>query len=156
VPASLVRAILDAAFLIAVGIWMGSTLFVLGGVLPLVDRSARGPLLRRWYAWGVTCGAVALPAAVGAPLSYPEYRGVWAGVQAFLIVGATLAMLDGANRPAPEDRQARRAVTLGAGVLVVHVVLLVGFAFRPPPRTVGIIEPTPQQRAQRAAQAGVR
>lgn len=152
--ASLVRSLLDTAFLIAVAVWMGSTLFVLAGVVPLLGgesnpRSLR-PILTRWYSWGVTCGAVALPSAVGAPLSYPEYRGVWAGVQAVLLIAGVLMMLDGANRRAPDDRLIGRARILGGLVLTIQVVLLVGFAFRPPPRTQGIIEPTPQQRAQRA------
>ena len=170
--ASLVRAILDAAFLIAVAVWAGSSLGVLAGLLPLAGRVLDPPaavrllraVLARYYLWGATCGALALPAALGAPLSFPEYRGAWVGVQALLIVAGTLAMLAGANSPppAPDDpapsqleRLRRRAGRLAAVVLAINLTLLAAFAFRPPPQTAGIREPTPQERARRAAAAAV-
>ncbi len=121
-----------------------------------------GTLFPRYYAWGATCGAIALPAFLGAPLSYPEYRGAAVGVQAFLILAAILVMLycgnsltpaiNAARDAGPEqsgrfDRLHRRSVRLNAAVMLVLIGLIVAFAFRPPPVTSGIIEPTPQERA---------
>jgi hypothetical protein len=152
VSATLVRSILDAAFLTALAVWTGSTLFLVAGAIPLVrdDHRLLRRFLARYYSWGVTCGAIALPSAVGAPLSFPEYRGPWSGVQALLVVAGILTMLDGANRRVPDERLAQATTGRATIVLALNLILLVAFAFRPPPRTAGIIEPTPQQRVPRA------
>ena len=87
---------------------------------------------------------------------------------ASLVLAATLAMLHGANTLAPAldparaggpagrdrlERLRRRAVRLDALVLAAIAGLIIAVAFRPPPTTAGIIEPTPRQRADRAFEA---
>jgi hypothetical protein len=174
VTAGVVRSILDAAFLLAMAGWLGSLLFVSFGVVPVLRRhrgDRPGPefwpaLLGRLYLWGATCGAIALPASLGAPLAFPtEYRGPWVGVEAVLLIAATLAMLYGSNSLVPKfpreaqagpdrtDALLTRCIRLNAGVVLLGSALLVAFAFRPAPRTAGIIEPTPQERARRAYEA---
>jgi hypothetical protein len=84
-------------------------------------------------------------------------------VQALLILGCILAMLYGGNSLVPAinrardagpagrdrfERLHRRSVRLNALVMVVGLGLLVAFAGRPVPRTQGIEEMTPAQRAR--------
>jgi hypothetical protein len=151
----------DIAYLIALSAWVGAVLFFLFGVAPLLFRvlgaEAGGrfvrALLPRYYAWGVVCGAIALPAFVGAPLTFPEYKGVYVGLQAFLILACILIFLYGGNTLTPAiiaaldlgpegserfDRLQQRSVRLNIFVLVVGMGLLVAQAARRPPQNEGI------------------
>jgi Domain of unknown function (DUF4149) len=175
VTARTLMIVLDAAYLLALAAWVGSILFFSFGVAPLIFRvlgaEAGGRFVRalfpRYYAWGAMSAAIALPAYVGVPLSYPEYRGPMVGVQAVLILGSILIMLYAGNvltpainaardaGPAQEARFRRlhrRSVRLNGVVLLFGLVLLVAHATRPPPRTAGIIEMTPAERARHEAE----
>jgi hypothetical protein len=175
-----VKAVLDAAFLLAMSGWVGSLLFVTSAVLlparapgdpEVAGRPALAGLLRRLYAWGATCGAIALPASLGAPLAFPEYRSPWVGAEALLIIAATLAMFYGGNSlvpaleratvdPAGDPRRAAgrigRAAGINLAVAAIGAVLVVAFVLRPAPATSGIVEPTPRERARRAFEAAER
>jgi hypothetical protein len=165
----------DAVYLLALTAWVGSILYFSFGVAPLIFRvlgpEAGGRFVRalfpRYYAWGATSAAIALPAYVGVPLSYPEYRGPMVGVQATLILGSILIMLYAGNVLTPAinaardagpaqaarfQRLHRRSVWLNGLVLVIGVVLLIAHATRPPPWTAGIIEMTPAERARQEAE----
>ena len=136
-------------------------------MLRVLGGEARASLVRallpRFYVWGTVCGAVALPAAMGVPLSFPEYRAPGVAVQAVAILAATLLMLYGGNSVTPAivaalDRGAggheqaarlyRRTLALNGVALVIVIGLLVAFANRPAPRSSGILEPTPQERVR--------
>ena len=161
----------DSAYLIALAAWVGSVLFFSFGVAPILFKvlgaEAGGRFVRalfpRYYLWGAIAGAVALPAYLGVPLSFPEYRGPRVAVEALTIVAGTLIMLYGANALVPAinaardaglaeharfDRLHRRSVRLNALVMVLGLALLVGYANRPLPRTSGIVEMTPLERAR--------
>jgi len=173
----------DSAYVLALTAWVGSILFFSFGVAPVVfkvlDPASAAKFLRalfpRYYAWGATAGAVALPAFVAGPLSFPEYRGPMVGVQALAILLCILLMLYAGNSLTPAinaardagpscdtqfERLHRRSVRLNALVLVVGCLLLARFATRPSPRTSGIVEPgpgslSPVQGASGLAPAGV-
>lgn len=161
----------DSAYLIALAAWLGSVLFFSFAIAPVVlsvqgaepgERFVRA-LLPKYYLWGAICGAIALPAYVAGPLCFPEYRRPLVGLQALVIVAGILIMLYGGNSLTPAiqaaraDRTAgheplrrlnRRAAGLNAIVLVIGAGLLVAFAARPSPKTAGILEMTPAERAR--------
>lgn len=166
-------ALFDSVYVLALAAWVGSLLFFSFGVAPIIFRvlgaEAGGRFVRalfpRYYAWGAVSGAIALPAYLGVPLSFPELRGPMVGVQALVILAGTLSMLYGGNSLTPAinaardagpegkarfDRLHRRSVRLNGLVLVLGVGLLIAFANRPSPRTVGIVEPSPAERARAA------
>ncbi len=166
-------ALFDSAYVLALAAWVGSILFVSFVVAPIVFRvlgaEAGGRFVRalfpRYYAWGATAGAIALPAYLGVPLSYPEYRGPLVAVQAGAIVAGILIMLYAGNSLTPAinaardagppqqarfDRLHRRSVRLNALALALGIGLLIAFANRPAPRTSGIVEPSPVERARAA------
>lgn len=167
----------DAAYVLALTAWVGSILYFSFGVAPVIfpvlGAESGGRFVRalfpRYYAWGATSGAIALPAFLGVPLSYPEYRGPWVAVEAFLILGCILIMLYAGNSltpainaardagPAGEARFARlhrRSVRLNGLVLAVGLGLLIAHAARPAPRSAGILEMTPGERARYDAEIG--
>jgi hypothetical protein len=169
VTARFLMVVFDSVYLIALTAWVGSVLFVSFGVAPIVFKvlgaEAGGRFVRalfpRYYLWGATSGAVALPSSVAVPLCFPELRGPWIGAQAFVIVAATLIMIYAGNSLTPAinaardagasgqdrfERLHRRSVRLNALVLLLGLGLLVAFAARPRPRTAGIIEPSPSER----------
>jgi hypothetical protein len=171
VSARFLLVLFDSVYLTALTAWVGSILYFSFGVAPVIFRvlgaeaGARfvRALFPRYYLWGAISGSVALPAYVAGPLCYPEFRGPWVGAQALLILGCILVMLYGGNSLVPQINQARdagpaghdrferlhrRSVRLNALVLVVGLGLLVAFASRPVPRTQGIEEMTPAQRAR--------
>jgi len=175
VDASFLRALFDSAYVLALAAWVGSLAFSMFGITPVVlgvlgeEAGARfvAALRPRYYLWGTVCGAVALPAAMGVPLSFPEYRAPRVGVQALAILAGTLVTLYAGNSVTPAIRAARKAGPQGEGqsrrlarrlvwldgvTLVIGVGLLVAFATRPAPRTPGIVEPSPQERARREAE----
>lgn len=166
----------DSAYLIAMSVWVGSVVFVSFGVAPVIFKvlgpEAGGRFVRalfpRYYQWGAISGAIALPSAVAVPLCYPELRGAWVGVQAVVIIAATLVMLYAGNTLTPAinaardagppgaarfERLHRRSVRLNGLVLVMGLGLLVAFAARKAPQTTGIVEPTPVERAAIEARA---
>ncbi len=159
----------DSVYLIAMTSWVGSILFFSFAVAPIIFRvlgDASGArfvraLFPRYYAWGAISGAVALPAAVAVPLTYPEMRGPWVGLQAILIMAGILLMFYASNSLTPAINAARdegpsgdarfnqlhrRSVRLNGFVLLLGLALIVGHAARPFPRTSGIVEPGPVER----------
>jgi hypothetical protein len=171
VSARSLLVVFDSAYLLALSAWVGSVLFVSFGVAPLIfrvltaEQAARfvRALFPRYYAWGAICGAIALPALVAAPLTFPEYRRPLVAVQALTIIAGILIMFYGGNTLTPAvnaardagpaeqprfDRLHRRAVRLNGLVLALGVALLIAHAARPAPRTSGIVEMTPAERAR--------
>ena len=165
----LLLAIFDSVYLFSLAAWVGAILFFSFGVAPIIfkalDPKSAARFVRtlfpRYYAWGVVSSSVALPAYLGVPLSFTEYRGWWVGVQAMLIVASILIFLYCGNtltpainlaRDAGPDHEAqferlhKRSVRLNAVALLLGIVLLVSQATRRPPRTEGIVEMTPQER----------
>jgi hypothetical protein len=158
----------DSVYLLALATWVGCVFFYSFAVAPTVSRALGseqgGGLLRilspRHYSWGAMAGAIALPAFVAVPLCYPEYRGAGVGLQALVILTCILAMLYGANSLTPgintardhgtlgHERLQRRSRLLDMFVLAAGIWLLIAFANRPAPRTSGILEPSPRERAR--------
>jgi hypothetical protein len=176
VDARFLQVLFDSTYLIALTAWVGSILFFSFGVAPIIfgvlGPDAGGRFVRalfpRYYLWGAVSGAVALPSAVAVPLAFPELRGPWVGVQAMVILTATLLMLYAGNSLTPAinaardegpagrdrfERLHRRSVRLNAVVLVLGLGLLVAFAARPRPATRGIVEKNPAERAVAEAEA---
>lgn len=170
-------AFFDSAYVLALTAWVGSILFFSFGVAPLIfkvlgaESGARfvRALFPRYYAWGTISGAVALPSFLGVPLSFPEYRGPMVAVQALLILAGILIMLYAGNTLTPAinaardagpeqhprfERLHRRSVRLNGLVLVLGLGLLIAFATRPAPKTTGIPEMTPAERARYGAEIG--
>ena len=168
--ARLLLAIFDSIYLFALTSWVGSILFFSFAVAPIIFKVLGAEsgatfvraLFPRYYAWGVISSAVALAALVCGPLSYPELRGPMIGAQATLILisfaimlycGNTLTpAINAARDEGPEsagrfDRLHKRSVNLNVVVLLIGLVLLVGFAMRKVPRTNGIEELSPRERA---------
>lgn len=164
-------AFFDSVYGLALTVWVGSNLFFAFGVAPIVAQvlgpEASAKLARvlypRYYTWGAIAGAIALPAYLGVPLSFQEFRGPVVALQSFLIVAGTLLMLYAANSLTPaldaareagpagkvlHDRLHRRAVGLNLVVLGIGVILLLALVNRPAPKTAGIIEPTPLERVR--------
>lgn len=162
----------DAVYLLAMTAMVGGILFFSFAVAPVIFRvlgeELGGRFVRalfpRYYQWGAISGAIALPAYVAGPLCFPEYRGIAVGLQSAALLACTLVMLYGGNSlvprinrardqgPAGHDRFVRlhrRSVRLNALVLVLGIALLVAFATRPVPRTEGIVELSPTDRARR-------
>ena len=168
----------DSVYVIALTAWVGSILFFSFAVAPVIftvlGPEAGGRFVRalfpRYYAWGAIAGAVALPAYVAVPLCYPEYRGPIVGIQAMILLGCALVMLYAGNSltsaiNAAARRRARgsrsgsigcigRSVRLNALVLVAGIGLLIAFANRPAPRTSGIPELGPGEKARFDAELG--
>jgi hypothetical protein len=166
-------ALFDSIYVLAMAAMAGSIVFFSFAVAPIIFRvlgaEVGGRFVRalfpRYYLWGAICGAIALPAFVAGPLCFPEYRGIAVGIQAMLLLCCILIMLYGGNSLVPEinrardegpsshdrfERLHRRSVRLNALVLVIGVGLLVAYAWRPAPRTAGIIELSPIERARRS------
>ena len=165
----LLLAIFDSIYVGALAAWVGAILFFSFGVAPIIFR-VLGPeaaakfvraLFPRYYAWGVGATAVALPALVCGPLTYPELRGGNIGVQAVLIIAGLFIMLYCGNSLTPAinaardagpdqatrfDRLHKRSVQLNGVALVLGLILLVGFAIRRPTQTTGLKEMTPTER----------
>jgi hypothetical protein len=161
----------DSIYLTALAVWIGSAVFMVFGLNPsllnAIGSESASKLIRaiypRYYVGTAIAGAVALPAFVAGPLCYREYRGAMVAVQAIVIIFGILLMLYGANSltPAigksPEDAAADasrvehwRRLATGLNLLLVAVALslLVAHVIRPAPKTAGIIEMTPQERAR--------
>ena len=161
----------DLVYLGALSAWIGSALFFTFGVAPILYKTVGAEsgvrLIRaifpRYYLGGAISGAVALPAFVAGPLCFREYRGAMVGAQALAIIVGILLMLyggnsltpaicaaqgTGASNPARSERLRRRAAVLNLFVVLIGLSLLVILVTRPAPRTSGILEMTPQERAR--------
>src|SRR3954452_22182181 len=99
--ASTLLALFNVVYLLALTAWVGSIAFFSFGVAPIIFR-VLGPesaakfvraLFPRYYTWGATAAAIALPAAVCGPMAYPELRGPSVLVQSILILVGALIML---------------------------------------------------------------
>jgi hypothetical protein len=171
VSARFLMALFDSIYVIALAAWIGSAVFLSLGVIPLIVKQLGAEpgeklvraLLPRYCLWGAICGALALPSMVAVPLCYPEYRGAKVGVQALAIISCTLITLymgasltsamdeERATGPSCQGRLTplyRRAFLLNALVSITGVGLLVAFATRAAPKTSGIVELTPAERAR--------
>jgi len=171
VTARSLLALFDSVYVLALTAWVGSVFFFSFVLAPILFKEPGAEsggkfvkaFLPRFYAWGTSWGAIALPSLMGVPLSFPEYRGPWVALQAMSILAGILVMLYGGNTLTPAlnaaqdalpagkerlDRLRRRAVRLNHAVLVLGVGLIVAFANRPAPRTSGIVEMSPRERAQ--------
>lgn len=169
-------ALFDSVYVLAMAALVGGIVFFTFVVAPVVFRvlgaEAGGRFVRalfpRYYVWNAILGAVALPSFVAGPLCFPEYRGPSVGVQSAVLLAIILVMLYGGNSLVPRinrardegpsasdrfDRLHRRSVLLNAAAMVGGIGLLVAFACRPSPRTEGIIELSPQERARREAES---
>jgi Domain of unknown function (DUF4149) len=171
VTARQLLALFDLIYLTALAVWIGSAVFMVFGLNPIVLKAigaeSASKLIRaiypRYYVGCAIAGAVALPAFVAGPLCYREYRGAMVAVQAVVIIFGILLMLYGANSltpaigkapegPVPDASQVehwrRLATGLNLLLVVVALSLLVAHVIRPAPKTSGIIEMTPQERAR--------
>jgi Domain of unknown function (DUF4149) len=163
-------ALFDTLYLVALSALIGSSLFLVFGLKPFIfevlEKEAAARLWRgilpRFYVWGATAGAIALAALVCGSLSVPELRGYRVAAQAGLLLASTLLMLYGGNSLTPAmnvacnhgpsgrpqlERLLRRSGELNLIVVVCGLLLLGGFATRPAPTTVGIVEPSPVERS---------
>ncbi|MGP0065985.1 MAG: DUF4149 domain-containing protein [Isosphaeraceae bacterium] len=162
--------VFDSVYLVSLTAWVGSILFFSFAIAPIIfnvlgaESGAKfvRALFPRYYLWGAVSGSLALPAFVAGPLCFREYRGIGVAVQSMAILASILIMLYGANSLVPEINRARdagpaghdrfvrlhrRSVWLNSVVLIVGIGLLVSFAARPVPRSAGIVELTPTERA---------
>ncbi len=163
-PALLI--VFQSVYLIALTAWVGSVLFFSFGVAPIIfgvlGPEAGGKFVRalfpRYYTWGATCGAIALPALVCGPMAFPELRGPAIGVQAGFVLVATLISLYCGNALTPQINAARdagaegkarfdalhkRSVQLNGVVLLIGLGLLIAFVAKSAPRSGGIVENPP-------------
>ncbi len=156
----------DAVYLVALGIWAGSSLFVYTEVAANPESGPPSPndaLRSRALVWGAVCGAVALPALVCGAMGVPEMRGPAIGLKAIVLLIAILLTLYRAaslNRRRPSTREASvrglSFFSVEAVILCVVLGLLVAHAFRDPPRTRGIeqLDPVARYNAFQAATQG--
>ena len=161
-----ILAFFNIVYLLALTAWVGSIAFFSFGVAPVIFRTlgaeAGGKFVRalfpRYYTWGATAGAIALPARVCGPLAYDSLRGPAVGVQAILILVGTLIMVYCGNALTPAINAARdsgppaqarfdalhkRSVWLNGITLLIGIGLLGYFAVKSVPRTGGIVEREP-------------
>ena len=163
-------AVFDSVYVFALTAWVGAILYFSFGVAPLIFRvlgaEAGAKFVRalfpRYYAWGVVSSGIALPAMLGGPLAYPEYRGIWVGIRALLVVASILIFLYCGNSLTPAINAARdagpegsarferlhaRSVRLNAVVLLLGLILLVSQATRRSPETSGLVESLPRRQS---------
>jgi uncharacterized membrane protein len=163
--------VFDSAYVLALTAWVGSILFFSFVVAPIIfqvlsaESAARfvRALFPRYYAWGAISGAIALPSYLGVPLSFDEYRGPTVAVQSLAIITGILIMLYAGNSLTPAINAARdagaagearfrrlhrRSVWLNAVALLLGIALLIAFATRAKPKTRGIEELSPTERAR--------
>ena len=169
--AHLLMALFDSIYVVALAGWIGSALFLSSGVIPLIFNHLDaeqadelvGTFVPRYCAGGAICGALALSSMVAVPLCYPEYRGAKVGVQAVAVIACILITLYVGNSLTSALGKAQRDWVIVAGascaafssrcslsavVLITASGLLVAFATREAPKTSGIVELTPQERAR--------
>lgn len=159
--------VFDVVVTLALGAWLGGLAFFTFGLVPIIFKALDRENSRRfvraifpiYYNWGVGCTTIALPALVGRALSFPEFRGVWLGIQAALLLGCLLAQLycgqaltpaiNAATEGEPRWKKLHaRSVVINLAMLLIALALSIGFAVRPKPQTAGIDEFTPEERAR--------
>jgi hypothetical protein len=173
VTARVLLAIFDSVYLLALAALVGSLLFFLFGVAPILPRVLGAEVGRQlmkvlvpfYHLWGVVCCAIALPALICGAFCFPELRGPMIGVQAASIVTSVVMLVlsvrgmtplineardGGPTSPWRFDRLHHGTVRNNAVVLLISVVLLIAFASRKGLRTNGIEEPLPKDRAIQA------
>jgi uncharacterized membrane protein len=161
----------DSVYLAALSAWIGGAIFFVFVLGPFVFKTGGlesalalvRALYPRYFLGGAISGAVALASFVAGPLCYHEYRGALVGVQAMTIICAILLMLYGANsltpaicavgpegasKPKQIERLQRRATGVNLIVLLIGLSLLAAHAARPAPKTSGILELAPRERAR--------
>jgi hypothetical protein len=161
----------DSIYVLSLAAMAGGIVFFTFVVAPVIFRvlgaETGGRFVRalfpRYYLWNAILGSIALPAFVAGPLCFPEFRGPSVGIQSAMLLAIILIMLYGGNSLVPAinrardlgppaqdhfDRLHRRSVTLNGIAMIVAIGLLIAFALRPAPRTRGIIELSPIERAQ--------
>jgi uncharacterized membrane protein len=171
VTAPVMQKLYDSLYLLALTSWVGSILFLSFGVAPIIfkvlEPEAASKFVRalfpRYYAWGAISAAIAVPAYIAVPLSFPEMRGPWVAVQALLLVIGALLMLYCGNALTPAINEARdagpaqdarfkalhrRSVRLNGLALVIGLGLLVAFAVRSVPTSAGLVELPPAARTE--------
>jgi hypothetical protein len=164
-------ALFDSVYVLGLAAMVGGIVFFSFIVAPVIFRvlgaESGGRFVRalfpRYYLWNAILGAIALPAFIAGPLCFPEYRGIHVGIQAATLLGCILIMLYAGNSLVPQINRARdegpsshdrfehlhrRSLILNAAAMVAGIGLLVAFACRPAPRTSGIIELSPIERAR--------
>jgi uncharacterized membrane protein len=169
-------ALFDSIYVLALAAMVGGIVFFTFVLAPIIFRvlgaESGGRFVRalfpRYYLWNAVLGSVALPAFVAGPLCFPEYRGISVGVQSAMLLAIILIMLYGGNSLVPEINRARdlgadghdrfarlhrRSVLLNGAAMIGGIGLLIAFACRPAPRTPGIIELSPIERARREAES---
>jgi uncharacterized membrane protein len=169
-------ALFDSIYVLSMAAMAGGIVFFTFVVAPIIFKvlgaESGGRFVRalfpRYYLWNAILGSIALPAYVAGPLSFPEYRGPMVGIQATILLAIILIMLYGGNTLVPEinrardqgeagkdrfERLHRRSVILNGVAMIAGLGLLIAFACRPAPRTEGIVEPSPIERARREAEA---
>lgn len=173
--ARLLLALFDSVYVLSMAGMVGGIVFFTFVVAPTIfvvlGAESGGRFVRalfpRYYLWNAILGAVALPAYVAGPLCFPEYRGPSVGVQSTLLLAIILVMLYGGNSLVPAINRARdegpasgerfnrlhrRSVVLNAAAMIAGIGLLIAYACRPAPRTTGIVELSPVERARREAE----
>jgi multisubunit Na+/H+ antiporter MnhB subunit len=174
VTARTLLILFDSIYLVALAAWLGAILFVSFGLAPIIFKVLDGPnaakfvraMFPRYYVWGATAGAIALPAVLGGPLAFPaDLRGPIVGLQAGLILAGILIMLYCGNSLTPAINAARdrgpdqaahfsqlhrRSVWLNGLAMLICVALVVLFVLRPTPKSSGILELSPQERAEKS------
>ena len=164
-------ALFDSIYLSALAVWIGGAVFMVFGLNPIllktIGSESASKFIRaiypRYYLGGAIAGAVALPAFVAGPLCYREYRGAMVGAQALAIIFGIFLMLYGANSltpamgsahdngsPGPTRLESWQRLATGLNLLLIALalLLLVTLVIRPAPKTSGIIEMSPQERAR--------
>ena len=169
--ATFLLPVFEITYLLCLAIWVGGMLLIRGAVLPLASTTtsdssrfeAIASWLNRYYLWITVAIGVALPAAVGRPLSFPELRGPLVAVQAGVLLVAIVLAITAASQvlasgragsPTALDADAitqfrrvvRRTGLMDAISVLLGVGLLVAFVLKDAPRSAGIVEPTPEQR----------
>ena len=163
--------VFDSVYLAALSMWIGGAIFFTFVLAPALLKTCSPEqaltlvraLYPRYFLGGAISGAVALASFVAGPLCYHEYRGAMVGVQAMVIIGVILLNLYGGNSLTPGIRTAgrdsaadftqlervrRRTASLSFLILVIGLSLLAVHAARPIPKTLGIRELAPQERAR--------
>ncbi|ADV63548.1 hypothetical protein Isop_2983 [Isosphaera pallida ATCC 43644] len=162
--------IFDAAASISAAVWLGTITFFSFGVAPVVFRTlepaSASTFLRAvfpvYYAFGLGASIVLLPALTCRGLALPEARGPLLGLQLVAVLAGIVIQLYCRESLTPAINQARdagpqgearfkhlhrRSVRLNVVVLIIALMATVLHGARPAPRTSGIEEFTPQERA---------
>ena len=162
--------IFDALASVSAAVWLGTILFFSFGVAPVVFRVleplAASKFLRAvfpvYYAFGLGASIVLLPALTCRGLALPESRGPLMGSQLVAVLAGIVIQLYCRESLTPAINQARdagpegdarfkrlhrRSVRLNVVTLVIALMVTVVHGTRPTPRTAGIEQYTPQERA---------